>query len=332
MKKFYLSALSILAGLGVNAQVTLNQGNHAPVNGDQYSTYQCDSSMNIGGNGAGQVWTFTNNAVHTSISTSNTVITNSNPTYTNANITVTSNASTSNYYHTSATDYKYWGGNITFGGFPTILTFTTPAVYMAYPTTLGTNTNSIFGGSVSVLGTNGTYTGVCSVTASATGTLTVPGFTLPNVIRVMTTIALNATVVPNTTVIATQTNYDFYSPSDSKFPILSVVSSTISSPAGTSLQKNAYIQKTFTPLGIREEKPEASSAIVYPNPAGSQINIISQAGTIEIYDLSGKRVATHSTEGNLNLNVSSYSNGLYTYKITGGSNGAVKTGKFTVSH
>jgi hypothetical protein len=332
MKKFYLSALSTLFGLGVNAQVTLNQANHAPVNGDQYSTYQCDSAMNLGANGAGQVWTFTNIAVHSSILTSNTVITNSNPTYTNANITVTSNPSSSNYYQTGANDYKYWGGNITFGGFATVLTFSTPAIYMTYPTSLGTNTNSTFSGAVSVLGTNGTYTGVCSVTASATGTLTVPGFTLPNVIRVMTTIALNATVVPSTTVAATQMSYDFYSPSNSKFPILSVVSSTISSQVGgTSTQKNAYIQKAFTPLGIQEGKFEASSAIVYPNPATNQISIVSQAGTLEFFDLSGKLVATHSTEGHLNLNVSSYSNGFYTYKLTE-SSGKVKTGKFTVSH
>jgi hypothetical protein len=149
----------------------------------------------------------------------------------------------------------------------------------------------------------------------------------------MTNVALNATVVPSTTVMATQLSYDFYSPSNSKFPILSVVNSTIASQVGgTSTQKNAYIQKAFTPLGIQDVKFETAAVSVYPNPATGQVNIVSPAGTIEIYELSGKLIATHSTEGHLNVNVSSYSNGTYIYKMTDASSKAVKTGKFAVSH
>lgn len=329
MKKLYLSALSMFSALAFYAQPQLNQGNHAPVAGNQFQKYQCDSSINITATGGGQTWNFSSLNTHFSLLTTNTVNTNSNPSYTNANITVTSTPAASAYYQTSATDLKYWGGDQTLGGQPATLTFSSPAVYMAYPTSLGTFTNSTIGGSVNVLGNPGTFTGVCTVTANATGTLIVPSFTLPNTIKVLTTVGINGTVGPFT-VSATQITNEFYSPADSKYPILSVVASTITSPLGTSVQKTAYVQKAFTPVGIKEISKDENH-VVYPNPASSEVNFLSVPATLEVFDLTGKLIESKRVEGMYSLNVSNYANGLYIYKLTS-ENKNVSTGKFAVTH
>jgi hypothetical protein len=342
MKKLYFSALSIVFGFGLNAQ-TLTQANNAPANGELHSTYQCDSTFVPSAiTGSNSAWTYSALVTHSSIVSNYTSVTTNNPGYPNADISVASSAVNSYYYKSTATDLKFFGGNLNLNGVQAQITYTVPAIYAVYPMSFGTTTTNGTSGTFTVtqIGAAGTFSGSVTVTADGTGTLALPAGTVSSVIRVVTSQTLNLTVtMGGSTGTVTQKSYNYYAPNAAKYPILSYVTSTVNFPAfnvNNSTQVMANVQKNFLTVGLNENVKEEISLNVYPNPSNSVVNFASEnlnAKSVFIYDITGKMVESNVlTSGKLSLNVSNYNNGLYIYKLIDNSNTTLKTGKITVAH
>jgi hypothetical protein len=339
MKKLYFSALSLLSAFGLNAQITITQSNHAPTNGEQFTTIEVDSTVIVpGAGGAGAAWSYTPNSLCPNSCQNNYTSTAGTYTgYGTADMLVAASPNNNSYYKASATELKYWGGSISLGSIIASLTYSSPAIYAVYPMTLTTSTVSAIGGSLTIpsLGSQGTFVGNCTVTADGTGTMTMPAKTFSNTIRVMITQTLNFTIPGAGTGSVSQIQHDYYSLGDSKYPMFTIIQNTISSLVGNSAQKYAFVQKNYQNVGLSTGSKEEISAVVYPNPAASQVNIASSSASakVTVYDVAGKLVEAKELSNNhLVLDVAAYHNGIYIFKITDSNSKAVKTGRFTVSH
>lgn len=74
---------------------------------------------------------------------------------------------------------------------------------------------------------------------------------------------------------------------------------------------------------------------VYPNPASNVLNVAADknmAGNkLEVYDLTGQLVATHTLSGNTsNINIANLANGAYIYKVTDKAGISIGQSKFNV--
>lgn len=339
MKKIYLSLLS-LAGFVANAQLT--DANHSPVAGDMYSVYQCDSTgINAGASGAGALWNFGSIVTHSSTINNYTVAANTNTSYPMPGVAAASSINNISYYKSSATDLKYWGGNIVVGPVSASLIYTTAAVVAAYPMNISTTASSATGGTINTtapLPQSGTFLGNSSTLADATGTLVLPTGTYTNVTRVITTQTINFTV-PLASGTVTQMNYDYYNIGPgTKHSLFTISTSTVVtslSPTAPSTQTIVTRSMPST-VGLKENKQNIIDLVVFPNPSSTTLNFATEskeAKLVLIYDVTGKLVDSQTiTDGKLKLNVSTYNNGLYTYSVIGNANQTLRTGKITVSH
>ena len=335
MKKTLLS-IAIIISAASQAQ-TLTQANSAPVAGNSYTTYQCDSTgISAGASGAGQTWNFSSIITHSSIAKAYISSVNSNTVYAPADVYVNSTTSPDNsYYKSTSSDLKYYGGNFMISTFAVSLTYTVPSIKAIYPMSLNTTTSSAVSGSVTLNGSaNGTFTGNSGVTADATGTLVLAGKTFTDVIRVVTTQVLNASLSIGTGTV-TQLTYDYYSAAAAKAPIFSISTSTIVSFAGTSTQTLVTILKDYPTASINEAQQANTELNVFPNPSSSFVNFNTtnvEATKVIAYDLTGKMVVSELIEfGKAKMNVHTLSNGLYLYTVIGKNNQVLTTGKFNVS-
>ena len=333
MKKIYLAFFTILTGLSINAQ-TLTQANHAPVSGDQYSNFQCDSTAILpGASGTGVTWNYSTLVIHTGIANNYSTSVSTSTSYPAADIAVYSSTANINYFKSSATDLNFYGGNINIGAVNATLNYTSPAIYAKYPMSLATTGTSNIGGTIAAFSNNGSFSGNSSVVADGTGTLVLPARTFTNVMRVVTTQTINFTVIlPGT---ALQVTYDYYSGS-LKTPVFSIVSSTLTSSLGNSNQSYVYVAKNYSTVGVKENKQTLIELAVYPNPSSSNLNFVTEsneAKQVLIYDITGKLVEKQNfIDGKLKLDVSNYNTGLYMYTVIGNANQTLKSGKVTVSH
>ena len=340
MKKLYFTLLTALTVSGLNAQ-TLTAVNHGPQNGSNYGLYQCDSlSVSVGPNGAGVNFAFNSLVTHTNIAFNYTVASGSYTGWPSATLQASSPSPSADisYYSYGASDLKFWGGLLQLGGVQADLKMTSPASFMAYPASLNTGTTSPIAGSVVALSNAGTFTGVCTSTATATGSMTLPGRTFNDIIRVAQTIGITFTIGVFPPGTANRVVYEYYSPSTSRYPILTINQSTISSFAGTSVQQYVYVLKNYQTLGLNAQTAGAdmNSVNVFPNPASDKVHFISEninAAKVNVYDVTGKQVdAISMVNGSAELNTSAFNNGLYIYKITDNNNRQIKTGRITVVH
>ena len=335
MKKTLLS-IAIIISAAAEAQ-TLTQANSSPVAGNSYTTYQCDSTgISAGASGAGQTWNFSSIITHSSIAKAYISSVNSNTVYAPADVYVNSTTSPDNsYYKSTSNDLKYYGGNFMISTFAVSLTYTVPSIKAIYPMSLNTTTSSAVSGSVTLNGSaNGTFTGNSGVTADATGTLVLAGKTFTDVIRVVTTQVLNASLSIGTGTV-TQLTYDYYSAAAAKAPVFSISTSTIVSFAGTSTQTLVTILKDYPTASINEAQQANTELNVFPNPSSSFVNFNTtnvEATKVIAYDLTGKMVVSELIEfGKAKMNVHTLSNGLYLYTVIGKNNQVLTTGKFNVS-
>ncbi|MBL7934258.1 MAG: T9SS type A sorting domain-containing protein [Bacteroidia bacterium] len=336
MKKTLLSILTLIS-IGANAQ-TLTFTNHAPAWGNiPYQTTQCDSTGVVAGaTGADAVWSFTPTNTH-SLKTYNT--SNSLPTntlYPASNVAVASSTADIAYYNSSATNLKYYGGNIVIAGFNISLVFNNPSLYAIYPMSLGTSTTSTPSGTISINGAiNGTFTGNASVNATGTGTLVLPLKTFNDVIQLTTSQTLNATLSLGTGVVTTVT-YDYYSISSSKAPIYSIQTSTIQSTlGGTSTQTIVTVQNNYQLVSVNENEKSDIALSVFPNPTTNLINFNTAnltAHKIIATDITGKIISTELFDaGKAKMNTYNLSSGIYLYRVIDKNNQTLTTGKFNVS-
>lgn len=299
MKKIYLALSTALLGFAVNAQ-TLTQANNSMLLGDTYSTKQCDSTgVNPGGNGASQVYNFSTVTIHNSTIKNYTAVTvastGSASAYPSANIAVGAGANNNSFYTYSATECKYYGGNINVGGVQAVFGFSSPQVNMKYPTSLTTSTVSATAGTLIVLGNNGTFTGNSTVTATGSGTLQLPSsISYPNVLKVVTTQTLSFNSIVSGTIGAVFT--DFYSPANSKAPLFSIQTSTINSALGNTTQIYSFINSNFITLSVKEQTDKEALAFeAYPNPTNDNVTITykntsNEAVSYDVINASGQLV------------------------------------------
>lgn len=276
MKKIYFVLAAAMLSVGAFAQ-TLTQANHAMSLGNMFSTKQCDSTgVTPGGNGPSQTWNYSTITIHNSTVKNFTAVTvastGSASAYPSAAIAVSSGANGNSFYSSNATDYKYWGGDIVAGAIMAVLNYSSAASYARYPMSLTGSTVTAIGGTISASSNVGSFTGNCTVTATGSGALNLPGMTFPNVLKVTTAQVINFNLIlPG---VLTQITYDYYSPSGSKAPLFTINSSTMSSGLGTSTQSNVAINSNYMLLGVKEQQDAATVNFeAFPNPASENINI-----------------------------------------------------------
>jgi hypothetical protein len=333
MKKILLS-IALLSVFVASAQ-TLNQANHTPSFWDMvYSMSQCDSTtVNIGSSGAGAVWNFTP-TIHTSLQTTFTTSMSNNGNYNPADGVVSaSNGNTSYYITTNPNALPYYGGGLSIPGAAGNVKYTNPAIFAVYPMSLNTSTTVATSGSITLtspLPTTIPFSGSSSVIADATGTLTLPGRSFDDIIRKTTTQNLIASGTATITFI----NYEFYSPSTSKAPIVSIQTSTLSSIlGGTSTQTLSFVMNNFNVVSVKEMNNSKNLVTIFPNPATTEITFKtnSEAHKVSLLDVSGKVIASENFEnGKSKINISGFSAGMYFYIIYGTHNQPLGNGKLTV--
>lgn len=333
MKKLYFSLLSVALGLSLNAQ-TLTQTNHAFANGDMFSTYQMDSTnISPGASGAGATWNFASVATRSSVVNNYSATTSSNANYPSAGVVVASSTANPSFYSSTSTDMKYWGGNLVVGGIPATINYTSAAVQAAYPMGLNTAQSAVTGGSLVVLGNNGTFTGNSNVILDGIGTLNTPGGSFLNALRVVTSQTINFAAGIATGAV-TQVNYDYYA-SGTKAPMFTISTSSLTSNIGAPSQQTVVTRYKALSTGINSVEIASNEVLVYPNPSTTYVNFVIEnknAVFISVYDINGKLIENKSFNGSLKLDVSNYSNGIYTYKITAADNSVLKSAKFSVAH
>lgn len=338
MKKTLLFVCTFF-GLASIAQ-TLNQSNHSYLPGYQYSTIPCSTvGVTSGASGAGSSWNYASVATNTSAIVNYSATTNTNTTYSPADVFVNGGSNNSAYYKSSATDMKYYGGDISVSGNNVTLIYAIPAIYAVYPMNLNSTNTAMISGSLTILGNSATFTGQCSITADATGTLTIPsGNTYSNTIRVLTTQTITTSSLPFVGVATIyMQNFDYYDPSTAiafKAPLFSIANSTLSSGAGNSVQTFANTLKDNT-VGINELHGNSLDLNVFPNPTTNFVNFSTpsvEAVKVIVFDMSGKALATEVIEnGKSTINTTSFAGGVYMYHVTDKNNRILTTGKFTVS-
>jgi len=336
MKKLIQSLFIICSASILNAQ-TLTQANHAPAAFNKnFITTQCDSSISIGASGIGAVWNYTP-VMRTSITNTFVTASVSNASYPMADVSVSSSPSNISYYKATATGLNYYGGVITINSIPITINYSNPAKLAQYPFAPVSTVTSAVSGSLTVVGNNGTFTGNCTVTADASGTLTLGTRVFTNVVRLKTLQVINGTLpAPFNSINISQLNYDYYSSSASKAPILSISNSTVSSMiGGTSMQTFATVLKDYLTVSVNETAKTDIELSVFPNPSNSVINFNTAStgvAQVIVYDLQGKIVTTESFEnGNIKLYVSHFTNAVYVYTVIGKNNQLLKSGRFTVA-
>lgn len=111
------------------------------------------------------------------------------------------------------------------------------------------------------------------------------------------------------------------------------VGGTVQPPTGGKL----YVDDVnFTlPVGIQNIDDEGKFVTVYPNPAANALNISANgfhAKRALVYDLTGRNIATYELNGNItHIDISSYENGVYIYKVIDENTGKIFTAKFSVA-
>ena len=246
MKKILLS-LAVIISAATQAQ-TLTQAGNEPTPWDPaYTIYQCDSmGVSPGNTGAAQLWDFSMSTPHLSLSKTYLATQNSNSLYSPAYTHIAASLSDDSYYNSVSGILNYYGGHFVTNGQSIALVYTAPAIMAKYPMSLGTSTTATIAGSVTVAGfISGTFTGNNTVSADATGSLTLAGKTYTDVLRVVTSQTLNATLSAGTATV-NQVNYNYYSASAPKVPLYSISTSTMqSSIAATSSHTIATIYKDY---------------------------------------------------------------------------------------
>jgi len=330
MKKTLLS-LSILFSVAASAQLT--QANHAPYVGNSFGTNQCDS-VAPGASGAGVTWNYSTLNIHTASWAVKSFVSaaSGNTLYPSATIAVGSATNNTYYYKPSATDLKYYGGNINANGVTATLNYSSPAIFATYPMSMGTSTTSATAGTVNVTApfpTSFSFTGNCSVLADGTGTLVLPAKTFTNVMRVITSQTITASINVNSV------NYDYYAVGVTNNPILTIATSTISSLAGTSTQSIVTVLGNYDIVSVNENQKSSIELSVFPNPATNFINFettSTEAAKVIAFDVTGKAVVTEMLEmGKAKMNLSNLSSGIYIYHVVDKNNQVLKSDKFNVN-
>jgi hypothetical protein len=340
MKKIYFTFLAITSFTFLNAQLT--QGNHAPVAGEIFVTYQCDS-VGPGSAGANTNWDFSAVATRSSIVKSHSVLASTNPAYPTGTISIAASAAETSYFSSSASNLLYFGGNLKVGPVSATLNYTVPAVYASYPMSLNTTSTAAVSGSINItapLPANGTFSGTSSVLVDGTGSVSIAGLTYSNITRVLLAQSFNFTTTLGSGSINSLL-YQYYN-SGTKSPVLSIETSTANTPLGivtqTMVQRLSQSAPTNTVSIVEISKlTELQNSVnVFPNPANTEVNFATgnqSLISVSVFDITGKTIDVITLKnGKSKLDVSHFNQGFYFYRVTDEDGNSLNAGKFTVVH
>lgn len=265
MKKNKLLFFALLIGATqANAQLTLTKAANEPIAGDVYTTQSFDSvnvvPKNIGQN---QTWNFSAIVQTTdSPSSTNYIAASTVPAsslFPGATLAVQNATNYFDFYKSGNSQFEYLG----YDDVGAIVNFTNTNVLYAWPVAYGYSNTDIYGGPASGAA-NGTRTGTYAITATGSGTITLPGgHVYTNVLQVklsQTDIQADA----SSTLTITETEYAYYH-SSQKFPILGVGYITLSSGTASATFADVFVNHNVA-TGIAEHIKELNLS-VYPNPA-----------------------------------------------------------------
>ncbi len=309
MKKNYIlsSLLFCFAAFTINAQLTLTKASTEPIAGDTYTNVAYDTTSAIPKNtGTNQMWNFsaysksTASNAEVAVSFSNAVAVSSSSAFPGCNLVeVYGSGATNSYYRTSATQYEFLGQN---GGNSTI-NFTNSAIVAVWPIAYGYTNADPIAGSVTAGTINTNASGNVTVSATGSGSLTLPGGnTLTDVLQVRAVQRLSGVVTFSSipvTVTITITNFQYYHSSE-KFPIVNVSYQKISLPTLFSSfappQTVALSINAKAPIGIKETFLNASNLVLYPNPAKNEVylrlnDLSFVTGEVSLYNALGERIS-----------------------------------------
>ena len=350
MKKLYFTLLLIFACLtSFHAQVLLLQSNHALVVGEMYNMYQIDSTgITPGSIGTGVVWNFTATPTRTTIPVNNTFTTVSSipsgSLYPSATV-VETNSTAKNFYSSTSSQLNFWGGNFTALTQSVDYSFSSPAIFAAYPMSYGTSTvSSAFTGTIQSGTNNGTLSnGTSNLNADASGTLNLPGRSFPNVLRVYTYTGFNFSIPAFfATGDVQQKTWDYYSqltnyPSTKLVPLYKIVTSTITVSTPTNVVQTSTIvllNKDYQYVGINESVKEISNLNLFPNPAKNNFNLSfvnenAEVVLVEITNALGQTIKKENLGStkcliNQSIDITNIEAGVYFVKVNVGHKSSIK--------
>ena len=212
---------------------------------------------------------------------------------------------------------------------------TNPADQFRYPFTYSTNFSDTYAGLITYGAFSGHVNGTVNVNCDAWGTLTLPGRSDPNVLRVHTTqIFVDSVflIATSPVVIAyTLETYSWYKP-DYHSALLTIATVT---PSGSTTPLSTFV--AYAPAQVAEVPniPGNFAALnLYPNPVQDELNIDYDTKSAEhvritLLDITGREVATiadKTTTGaqHASYNTSTLAKGLYMARIQSGEETAVR--------
>jgi hypothetical protein len=295
MKKIYITILSSVLALGLNAQ-TLTQANNSPVVGDMWTMNQVDSTaITPGASGTGVTWNFSTLNVR-NISKSYTVVTaastGSASSYPSASISVKTGA-LNNFYSSSASSLNFWGGDVSMGGVQVLLTYTSSVNSASYPMNVTNSVNSTVAGNVNVLAQPGTFSGTTTANYDGSGTIMLPSMSVPNAVRLRTNQNLTYTLTFGNGTL-TQVRWDYFAPGIKKNAIFSIVTSTVTSFAGTTTETIVTVDAAYV-TGVNEVPANPTAFSFFPNPTKDQLTVSfpnenSENASVQIMNALGQEV------------------------------------------
>lgn len=356
-KSLLILAAFVLSALGSKAQITITTADiAAPVK----VIYQANdtlltSSAIVGSFGISQTWNMTSLANHTTDTMtfmSASWLPNAN--FPTSNLIIKQGWQNNYIYATnSASSFTIEGlsGTADFGAGPmTINQVNTPSeILMNFPGTyLSSFTNNYVNNTNIYLGYDPGFGFVIDSVrlhshvkktslVDAWGTLTTPLGTF-NVLRVEETVVRHDTTDAQIPAFGGWI-YDVDDTADSTtgyswwangvgFPLVSIKLDSLSNV------KQTQWLLALPSVGINEYT-NATSVIVYPNPAQNEITFAletSKVASIQVFDVAGRMIDTYTVSGAIaSINTSAFANGIYSYALIGNDKAILNRGKFTVA-
>lgn len=285
MKKHYTSLLSLLIASVPALAQTLNQGNTAPVIGDQFTLHVADY-IAPGAAGSGQTW---NLAGINSLASGNLTYVSVASTANGASYPQATLAAEQDGY---AAYFKVTSGGLENAGvqLPTAdMVYSNPEMLLKFPSSMGTNWNDPWSTTYTISGITISRSGTVAGSVDGTGTLVMPYGSVPNVVRVKVEENYSDATQGSTFASYVSTNYYYYKAGiHSPLAQISEVTTTTNGSSQTS-QGGKWLEGSQ--VGIQELLSNAIGVDLYPNPAKSNSTMVftSNGGShsVDLLDASG---------------------------------------------